>query len=549
MNCRHGACERALGVLTRLRKASARKQAEQAASWPRPLLSQVQLAIRRTSTSVAARRLPLALKLLLLPPSTSSLGDLPSPPSQGEPSLPRMPSPLASSSSSSSRSPRFISLLAASSLGPFLVAAAESTSSLPEVDYGKLGSVALGGSFTGLDFYDVSSQPANITYSVSASTLVARNSSSSSSSISSSSSLTPLVQTEEGGRILALCWLDTGSGGGGSLGTLFVGGEFASLGGVQSRNFASVDALTGQVSSLGQGGVEGVVEALYCDGDGDGGEGESGAVVWLGGAVTSPVGSSTSSSQYGRGVIRYSPSSSSFSPAPFVGFSSGSVSSITPSPSGASLLFTGDFVVRYLSMSSTTNSTTNSTTTTTTGGFSPTGLPLSNVTITSPGATAFSSSLSPIPLLGPDVLVDAGPTTTLSGFQDPNVLFCPSQGQAWLARDVSIAQINLILYREIVGSGLRLGNALVNGRGTTTFQIISIPDNTILTLTYRDPASQETKTCSDECPLSVDSNVPYQDFLFQEGGRQMTGFQIQLLGWQGEGAGLSQILLLSDGES
>lgn len=73
----------------------------------------------------------------------------------------------------------------------------------------------------------------------------------------------------------------------------------------------------------------------------------------------------------------------------------------------------------------------------------------------------------------------------------------------------------------------------------------SIPDNQVLTLTYNTPGTDETNTCSDNCPLSTDPSVAFQDFLFT--GDSITGVQLNLKEWNGAGAGLHLLQLLSDG--
>jgi hypothetical protein len=64
-----------------------------------------------------------------------------------------------------------------------------------------------------------------------------------------------------------------------------------------------------------------------------------------------------------------------------------------------------------------------------------------------------------------------------------------------------------------------------------------------LTLSYA--GANGNQTCSDSCPLSTDPDVTAQDFLFPS--RDLTGFQIILSSWQGSGAGLSRMQLLSEG--
>ena len=65
-------------------------------------------------------------------------------------------------------------------------------------------------------------------------------------------------------------------------------------------------------------------------------------------------------------------------------------------------------------------------------------------------------------------------------------------------------------------------------------------------MTYLDPTDNQNKTCTDSCPLLVDPNVLYQDFLFQ-GDVDITGFQLTLSDWRGDGPGLHLLQLLSSG--
>jgi hypothetical protein len=66
-------------------------------------------------------------------------------------------------------------------------------------------------------------------------------------------------------------------------------------------------------------------------------------------------------------------------------------------------------------------------------------------------------------------------------------------------------------------------------------------------MTYTDPKTGKNETCDAWCPLYTDSSIEAQDFLFTDGSRNMTGMQMQLKEWQGVGAGLSYVQLLSDG--
>ena len=84
--------------------------------------------------------------------------------------------------------------------------------------------------------------------------------------------------------------------------------------------------------------------------------------------------------------------------------------------------------------------------------------------------------------------------------------------------------------------------------------ITAIPNNEVLTLSYRnDPssASSAISTCSDSCPLSHNSAIPYEDFLVSSSSGNstvtITGFQITLTSHYGSSAGLHLLQLLSSG--
>ena len=77
--------------------------------------------------------------------------------------------------------------------------------------------------------------------------------------------------------------------------------------------------------------------------------------------------------------------------------------------------------------------------------------------------------------------------------------------------------------------------------------MVTIPDNTQRTLIYTDPSSGQNSTCSDSCPLSTNSSIVAQDFMFSDGMESITGFQVYLEQWTGDGVGLSRLQLLSSG--
>jgi hypothetical protein len=75
--------------------------------------------------------------------------------------------------------------------------------------------------------------------------------------------------------------------------------------------------------------------------------------------------------------------------------------------------------------------------------------------------------------------------------------------------------------------------------------VTTIPDNTVQQLSFVNPATGQTQTCTN-CPLSVDATVPYQDFTFQN-ALDITGVQVTLSAFQGAGAGLHLFQILSSG--
>lgn len=101
---------------------------------------------------------------------------------------------------------------------------------------------------------------------------------------------------------------------------------------------------------------------------------------------------------------------------------------------------------------------------------------------------------------------------------------------------------------EVLGNSSKLSFALPKS-SSSAFRVISVPDSIVQTLQYysdpSDPIS-ELFTCQWECPLSDNSSIPYQDFLFPQ-GTTATGFQINIDRWYGEGGGFHQVSLLSDG--
>ncbi|KAL6310506.1 cortical protein marker for cell polarity-domain-containing protein [Sparassis latifolia] len=367
------------------------------------------------------------------------------------------------------------------------------SASFPLVDFDRMGTVGLTGAFAGLDVFD-SNSTTSVTFDPSTATLLSR---------SSGGSLSSLASTNSGGSIVAGCALGD---------VYYFGGSFTSIGNATASNIASYSPSSGAFAALGSNGPNGDVRALYCDSIHN--------AVWVGGQFTSPASS----------VAVWNAKSSSWSPPPFGGLSGAAaqVSSITANSSQSSIFLSGSFIASF--GSTTLNDTNNP-----------------NVPY-SPGASPFSSSLVPVALQ--NSAVNAAPSSTDADYGNVDTILCPSgpdgPGHTWFAQDGNEAVITVLAFSVLGVRGIRLGNTFLQGRGTTGFSVTTIPDNTVRTLTYVDPQSGANQTCTNTCPLSTDSSILYQDFLFSD-SLQITGLQITLSEWQGTGPGLHILQLLSSG--
>ncbi|KDQ57571.1 hypothetical protein JAAARDRAFT_35266 [Jaapia argillacea MUCL 33604] len=362
---------------------------------------------------------------------------------------------------------------------------------LPKVDFDRMGKVGLGGSFAGLDLFSNST----VTFDPTTSTLLSR---------SSNGSLTQIGSTNAGGTISAGCALDS---------IFYVAGSFSSIGGASTNNVASYDTSTGSFTALGSSGPNGAVHAVFCDAKDN--------KLWVGGHFSSP----------GANVAVWDVKANSWAAPPFGGLSGAGaqVLSLTTNSSQSSIFLAGSFIASFGSAAP-LNGTNNP-----------------NVPF-SAGATPFSSSLVPVPLQ--NAQIEGSPSSSDPNFSNIQTILCPSggdgPGQTWLAADGNTALVTVRAFASLSAGGIRLGNTLVNGRGTTGFSVTTIPDNTVQTLQYFNPITGQNQTCSTACPLLTDSSIPYQDFLF-DGTLDITGVQIQLSAWQGAGPGLHLLQVLSSG--
>lgn len=270
-----------------------------------------------------------------------------------------------------------------------------------------------------------------------------------------------------------------------------IGGNFTSLDGQESHAIALFNPNTTEVTSLD--GLSGQVNVLLCDQEAD--------LVYIGGNFKTD--SSTNAIAW---------DGKNWTSLAFAGFN-GPVTSITKLSNG-NLVFGGSF----------------------TG--------LGNTTISNSG-----DDLQVINLAAANIS-DGNPSTT-TGFNDPRNVVCKDNfasegaGSTWLLRDNSAGSWNADFGFGFIPTKLRLYNTHLDGRGTKTWHFTVIPDNGIMNFTYIDPTTGQNMSCTNQCPLSDDTSIEFQDFFFvnQVG---MDRFRIEVTEFYGAGGGFNGIQLFQD---
>lgn len=332
-------------------------------------------------------------------------------------------------------------------------------------------------------------------------------------------SFTPLGATNTGGSINAICWASSAASSSDSSannGTLYIGGSFTSVGSTSSSNVIAYDISQGKFVAMT--GLSGPVESLYCD--------DSHSEVWAGGVFSAPAGS-------GANVAVWSTETYAWTAVPFGGLNA-AVESISASADGNSLYFAGQFTTQFA----------DSGTVSTVAAFR--NLASVSLAPTDTVTTGNSGYFAPYTFTQGGVAISASPTTSQASYDSADVLLCSGAG-TWFAGDDTTSEINLIAQSYLSATGVRIANGQVDGRATTGFQLTTLPDGTLRTLTYTDPSTGQNATCSDNCPLSVLSTVAAQDFIFADGSLTITGVQIDINEWQGDSAALEYVQLLSEG--
>lgn len=350
----------------------------------------------------------------------------------------------------------------------------------PNLDLSQLGRVGLAGDFGGISLYQFEGQNENG---------FSTNGSQSVLSRFPNGGFANLASADAG--IHAMCSFVMKDG---KMAGVVVGGNFTSLGGIESPGAALFNPDTAAITPLS--GLSGTVSALLCDKDTN--------TVYVGGSFR---GANSTNAIAWVGTAGWTN-------LPFAGFN-GPVTAISKTSNG-NIIFGGTFTGLGNGESS---------------GIGPVTPDQQSVNI--PGAD-----------------ITAASSTSTTGLSDPRNILCKTDGingagNTWLLRDNSAGS-----WRADFGFGfeptkLRLYNTHVEGRGTKTWRFTAFPINGIMNFTYTDPATGTNASCSSECPLSSDASVKFQDFYFVN-DVGMNAFQVDISAFYGSGGGLNGVELFQD---
>lgn len=377
--------------------------------------------------------------------------------------------PLLSASSVTS------SIFAISALLPLSVQAISFTPApQPNLDLSQLGRVALAGDFDGISLYQFEEQNEKPISTNGSEALLAR---------MPNGAFAAVVQTDA--TIRTMCTFVNE----GKMAGVVMGGNFTSLGGMNSTAIALFNPNTSSVTPLA--GLSGEVNSILCD---------EGNTVYVGGSFTG--GGSTNAIAW--------VGTQGWTSLPFAGFN-GPVTSITKASNGH-IIFGGSF----------------------------TGLGNASTPIEQDSQIINLSSAN----------FSSGASSSTQGFSDPKNIVCKSNGtdgagNTWLLQDQTPGYWEAAFGFGFQPTKLRLWNTHLDGRGTKTWRFTAHPLNGIMNFTYVDPATGQNASCTSECPLSNDKSVEFQDFHFVN-VIGMNGFRIDISAWYGSGAGLNGMELFEN---
>ncbi|KAG0169751.1 hypothetical protein DFQ29_009564 [Apophysomyces sp. BC1021] len=142
-------------------------------------------------------------------------------------------------------------------------------------------------------------------------------------------------------------------------------------------------------------------------------------------------------------------------------------------------------------------------------------------------------------------IISSGNSALAGDYSNPNNIVCPnstpqSPGKPWLLQDNVPGYWQAAFAYPVQPSLFRLSNAHFEGRGAQTFGIIAMGSNDYFQLSYVDPTTQQITLCSENCTLSNDENVAYQDFTVMN-PISTSGIRIYVNSWFGAGGGLGNV--------
>lgn len=251
------------------------------------------------------------------------------------------------------------------------------------------------------------------------------------------------------------------------------------------------DTQTNQFQPLNEQALNGSVYTLYCD--------EIDEIIYVGGNFTSPV--NTNSTANADNVASWNMKNNTWSLLPWKGFN-GPVYTITKNIKTNTLLFGGR--------------------------FDATG-----------DGQYFNSNTSQLVSLGSPTSISSGNGALFGLNNNPNSIVCPAKaspeaaGQPWYLHEGVPGYWDANFANPVEPTVFRLSNTQTE-RGTISFNVLALGLNEYFNLSYVDPVTQQTMTCSEDCTLS---NATYQDFTVLN-PLSSTGVRININSWFGSGGGL-----------
>ncbi|KAJ2553871.1 hypothetical protein EV175_002782 [Coemansia sp. RSA 1933] len=365
-------------------------------------------------------------------------------------------------------------------------------SSSEESDGGGIGIV---GAFSGISSFTPNSNAAALSLNSNLTSLVWL----------SQNAASPLLSATTDGDISAACAFYNQDG---SIAKAYFGGSFISINSTNAGYVAGVDA-NGNVDSM-LGGVDGPVNALFCDDDTQ--------LVYVGGNFTSTVSGlttdiATMSSSSTGALALYNSSQSAWQTLSFHGLD-GPVFDFTKMH---------DSVYAVGAFASTVDNSSH--------------VPLDTQPINLSACT-----------------ITGGNNAEIDGFSDPRNIICTtgtdSAGNTWLMRDLLTGFYRIDFPFKTTPTILRLMNTLYDGRGTKAIRIEAAENNQVLTMAYLEPSTKSEVFCTQSCPLL--QNYDWQAFRFVDDEATLsniTGIIVNIVDWYGQGGGFNKIELYERGNT